>query len=91
VAYKSLKSLYIEQVLGVPVPALPRQQVALPQQEEQQSAFVSWPPNARAVPFVEPSRSAEEKKQGEGNGERRVVALYIPKDVGESDSASFVR
>lgn len=90
-AYKSLKFVYGEQVFGTPVPALPRQQVVIPQQEEQQSAFVPWPPNAKAVPFVEPSRSAEEKKQGEGNGERRVLSLYIPQNIGESDEAYFAR
>lgn len=86
-AYKSLKFVYSEQVLGTPVPALPRQQVTIPQQEEQ-SPVVAWPPQSLAVPFVETEKG---RKQGEGNGERRVAALFIPKIMGETDKAYFNR
>lgn len=84
-AYKSLKSLYQEEVLGTSIPPLPRQAVNTPQDT---ITKMPWPENILKVPYVQ--KGAKDSKEGEGNGEMRVAALHEPQRPEESDE-SYIR
>lgn len=84
-AYRSLKNLYLEDVQGTAVPPLPRQTVNVPQNI---ITKVPWPENVLKVPYIQ--KGTKTSKEGEGNGEMRVAALYEPQRPEENDE-SYIR
>lgn len=89
-AYKSLKNLYQEHVLGISLPPLPRQGRRVLVEEVVNISPTPWPESTAGVPFfVEDFK--DNAKEGEGNGERKVAAIYHPRIQGESDEKYIAR
>jgi len=94
VDYKSLKDVYSDETLGRAVPPLPRQSVTpTPEQDARTQQTVlpfalnqvyemAWPIQIKGVPF---SIKQFDAHAGEGNGERRVAALFYPQQKTETE------
>jgi len=96
--YISLKDLYANTVQGAPVPVEPRRAIRLTEQDNvaallptdvsrMKTLFDSaheekWPASVAGVPFKTANFKAV---VGEGNGERKVAALFHAKIKGETD------
>ena len=87
-AYKSLKEIYSQNVIFKKVPPLPRQSILAEQDVQPAAAQISlepWPADVQKIDFYE--KKAIGAKEGTGNGESRVAALFEKQEPNESDEA----
>jgi hypothetical protein len=85
VVYKSLKEIYSQGVIFKKVPPLPRQSVLVEQDIQPAAVQISlepWPADVQKIDFYE--KRATGAKEGAGNGESRVAALFEKQEPNES-------